>query len=61
MSNECIALKQRDQALMEKAAFEMALRVKRVLGLEQALLICDFSREELECEKIDWCRRLKNK
>lgn len=49
----CIALKQRDQHLVEQGAFKTALRVKKVLGLEQALLISDFTREELENEKLN--------
>ena len=63
MDTCCIALKQRDQALIEKVrketSFEMALRVKRVLGLDQALLICDFSREELESEKLNSKQKFK--
>ena len=61
LQETCIAMQQRDQALVEQGrdegrdegAFEIALRAKRAFGLEQALLICDFSREELENEKLN--------
>lgn len=65
LQNACIAMKQHEQALIERVrketleqginqgAFDVALRVKRVLGLDVALSVCDFSREELESEKLN--------
>ena len=54
-------MQQRDQALIEQAieqgrkkgAFKIALNAKRVFGLELAILISGFSREELENEKLN--------
>ena len=61
LQNSCIAMQQameqRDQALIEQGKeegnFEMALKFKEVLGLEETLLISGFSREELENEKLN--------
>ena len=46
-------IKQGRKQGFEQGAFDMALKVKRVFGLEKALEICDFSRQELESEKLN--------
>ena len=38
---------------IKKGAFELALKVKREFGLEEAIEISGFSRTELENEKLD--------
>ena len=54
LQNESIAMRQYKQALInqgiEQGAFDVALRVKKLYGLDAALSICDFSREELLSE-----------
>ena len=45
-----------DQGIIQgraQGAFEIALNVKNTLGIENALKICDFTREELENEKLN--------
>ena len=42
-----------DQKLINQGAFEIALNVKNTFGIEHALKICDFTREELETEKLN--------
>ena len=36
-----------------QGAFEIALNVKNRFGIEHALKICDFTKEELEIEKLN--------
>ena len=55
---EKITAKQyQDQKLIDqgynKGSFETALKVKKLFGIEKALQICDFTREELENEKLN--------
>ena len=37
----------------DNGSFETALKVKKLFGIEKALLICNFTREELENEKLN--------
>ncbi len=65
LQNSCIAMKQRDQHLQDKflkqgieqgvkkGSFELALKIKQTFGLEYALEMTDFTREELENEKLN--------
>lgn len=41
-----------DQGI-EQGRFEMALEIKRVMGIEKAIAISGFSKEELENEKLN--------
>ena len=36
-----------------QGAFEIVLNAKKILGIENALKICDFTKEELETEKLN--------
>ena len=38
---------------IEQDAFELALKIKRNLGIEKALELSEFSHQELEKEKLD--------
>ena len=38
---------------IERGRFEMALEIKRVMGIEKAIAISGFSKEELENEKLN--------
>ena len=38
---------------IEQGRFEMALEIKRVMGIEKAIAISGFSNEELENEKLN--------
>ena len=38
---------------IEQGRFEMALEIKRVMGIEKAITISGFSKEELESEKLN--------
>ncbi|MBQ6344652.1 MAG: hypothetical protein IJI96_00880 [Methanobrevibacter sp.] len=42
-----------NQLLIEQGRFEMALEIKRVMGIEKAIAISGFSKEELESEKLN--------
>ena len=45
-----------DQGIIQgraQGAFEIALNVKNTFGIEHALKICDFTKEELEIEKLN--------
>ena len=61
LSATTFAVHQNEQRLIDKGrkqgieqgAFEMALKIKRNLGLEMALELSDFSRQELESEKLN--------
>lgn len=36
-----------------QVAFEIVLNAKKILGIENALKICDFTKEKLEIEKLN--------
>ena len=38
---------------IEQGRFEMALEIKRVMGIEKAIAMSGFSKEELEREKLN--------
>lgn len=51
---EAVTAKQfQDQKLINQGAFEIALNVKNTFGIEHALKISNFTREELENEKLN--------
>lgn len=47
------AMQFQNQKLIDLGAFEMAIKVKNALGIEKAIEISGFSREELESEKLN--------
>lgn len=49
---EITAKQFQDQKLMDQAAFELALKFKKILGIEKVAEISDFTREELESERL---------
>ena len=53
MSATSMAMRQYRQRLIEQGAFELALKIKDDLGLEKAIELSGFSRQELESEKLD--------
>lgn len=51
---EAVTAKQfQDQKLMEQGAFELALKFKKILGIEKVAEISDFTMEELESERLN--------
>ena len=46
-------VRRQEKRLIDKGAFEMALKIKRNLGLEMAIEVSGFSRQELESEKLN--------
>lgn len=51
---EAMTAKQfQDQKLIEQGEFKVALKVKKLFGIKSALLIADFTEEELENERLN--------
>ena len=50
---EITAKQFQDQKLMDQGAFKIAINAKKILGIEYALQIYDFTKEELENEKLN--------